>query len=140
MSDYYIIAKGSDYPEKYCPSIKFVGEAILQLSEQHPDKIFTRIRCDDWFKKKENEYISKPISEISEEQYLYALNCLPPLNWCHHNGVEIFNMSEFQFGRVTTQYAKHQGQYYLKYVVHNDKNTYFSTEVIQNFNQMQNAN
>lgn len=64
--------------------------------------------------------------EIDEAQYFEALNCLPPLKWCTVHGVEMFCMSEMDWGSLTAQYAfdRSTGKYFTKTVDVLDSSTW----------------
>ena len=53
----------------------------------------------------EASYITPP-ETVSEENFHYALNCLPPMRWGRWVGVESCRMSEFYTGNITTIYAR----------------------------------
>ena len=59
----------------------------------------------------EKTYI-KPWEEITEEQYDYWLNVLPPQKWLTVGGVSIFRMIEFQISNITLHVAKYEGRYF----------------------------
>lgn len=66
----------------------------------------------DWIKNKEDDvYINKWV-EISEDDYMDALECLPPQKWQTVDGVNFFQMSEHTTGNITAHYAVHKGKYY----------------------------
>ena len=56
-------------------------------------------------KAEESAYI-KPWTEITQEQWTEALEVLPPEKWLTVNGVELFRMSEYTTGNITTHYAR----------------------------------
>lgn len=82
------------------------------------------------------EYLSKPLMEVTEEDFDEMLNCLPPMRWHKDEyGIEKFLMSEFMCGPVTAQYASRNGKYYTKYVNAFDKLTWIRLETIDIFEQ-----
>lgn len=48
----------------------------------------------------------KPVSEIREADYWYALEVLPPVGWKSSRGVESFKMSERLCGNITSIFAQ----------------------------------
>lgn len=51
-----------------------------------------------------------PVSEISLEQFEYALNVLPPVAWIHSRGAQSFKISERTAGCVTAIYVEMRGR------------------------------
>lgn len=49
---------------------------------------------------------------ITKEQYTYALEVLPPVNWVQHKGASTFAMSEHLSGEMTSIYAYVDKQYF----------------------------
>jgi hypothetical protein len=49
--------------------------------------------------------MAQPPTRITEEQFDYALNVLPPDNFASGGGFTSFTMCEFQTGPYTNQYA-----------------------------------
>lgn len=77
------------------------------------------------FKEKEKEaYLSRPMREITEEEFNYYMNILPPLHWVTKNGVEEFCMREMFSSTFTNQYARAGNKYYAKYVDAADETTW----------------
>jgi hypothetical protein len=61
--------------------------------------------ADEFIAESEKAMTTDPV-EITEEQYEYALEVLPPCDWQHGNGNQSFYMSEFYSGDVTTFYVR----------------------------------
>lgn len=74
-------------------------------------------------------YLDQPVTETTEENFLDMLNCLPPMKWCTHNGVEMFCMSEMLTGTYTSQYARFKDKYYTKLVDITDKGTWINNYI-----------
>lgn len=73
-----------------------------------PWDVYYKFLCD-WQEKN----VITPFTEISEEFYYEALECLPPLRW--HDlapDVNVFFCSEMTTGTITACYIKHQGRYF----------------------------
>lgn len=52
------------------------------------------------------------VSEITEEDFLYALNVLPPVGWRTAHGGEVFRISERTAGVVTAIFVAMQGRFF----------------------------
>ena len=50
--------------------------------------------------------------EITEDQFDYALEVLPPEDFVVRNGASTFKMCEYTSGRITAIYASIRGRYY----------------------------
>ncbi|MDJ0747187.1 MAG: DUF1419 domain-containing protein [Xenococcaceae cyanobacterium MO_167.B27] len=75
------------------------GETEEQVRKRYPDAI--RIKFDEAWAIKEEAGITEP-EEISEEEFDYLLNVLPPIgHWWSYDS-ECFKMSERTFGKITT--------------------------------------
>ena len=84
------------------------------------------------FEKKQRERVlSLPVHETTEEEFYAHLEMLPPLKWGTINGVEMFCMSEFDFGPYTTQYARVNGKHYCATVDYFDKSTWIHNRLPQ---------
>lgn len=75
------------------PNMKVVGETEL-------DALFAEHEAN----------MCGNIQEISEEDWDYALNVLPPLRWTHELGVEVFAISEATSGCMHSWYARLNGR------------------------------
>lgn len=59
-------------------------------------------------------YTTQP-EQISKEDYMDGLECLPPMQWGRWDGVESFRFSEFYSGNITTIYARTSNGMYWKF-------------------------
>ena len=97
---------------------------------EHTEKILSgEIAPMTWeeFGKLQRDYwLSKEAQEITEEQFEYALNVLPPLNWKNYEDYSTFFMQEFMTSTFTEQYYhdKRSGKYYCALVDICDKSTW----------------
>lgn len=66
---------------------------------------------DEFVTESEKAMTTGPV-EITEEQYEYALEVLPPCDWQHGPGTQSFYMSEFYSGDVTTFYVRLNKRHY----------------------------
>lgn len=104
--------------------IDYPCEQFEQYLKSAKAKNYKVVTWDFFVKMQKDFYISRPLEEITEEQYNDCLNCLPPLKWCTINGVEMFCMSEMWTGTYTNQYAKFGEKYYTKMADCMDKSTW----------------
>lgn len=68
----------------------------------------------DEIDKRDYEGIEGLSVEITEEEYDYSLEVLPPLKWNRNKG--IFYMMEFLTGDLTTKLIKDKDKYYAEVV------------------------
>lgn len=83
-----------------CP---WTGQTKEDLLAEEPDLQF--LEWEEFSERVERNTVTEP-QEITEEQFLEALNCLPPLNWHISPNFECFHMSEFLVENYTATYAK----------------------------------
>lgn len=50
--------------------------------------------------------------EINEDEWMDALECLPPQKWQTVDGVNIFRMCEYTTGNITSHYARTEERYF----------------------------
>lgn len=60
---------------------------------------------DSFIGLQEAYYTTDPV-RITECAFNAALECLPPMRWGFHEGLESFRMTEFYSGRITSIYAR----------------------------------
>lgn len=60
----------------------------------------------------QDKHLIGQFTEISEEDYDEALECLPPQKWETVDGVNIFRMSEYTTGNITCHYTRYNGKHY----------------------------
>lgn len=53
-----------------------------------------------------------PFEEVSEERFLFALECLPPVRWTRFIGGEYFFISEAQYSSIHSCYVRIGQKYY----------------------------
>lgn len=53
----------------------------------------------------EEEY-NKPWEEITEERWLWAFECLPPVAWSNSGVIEVFRMSEYLVANYTDHFIR----------------------------------
>lgn len=130
MTDYFIMRKGSQHPWSYAKTLEQAQVALAKVKAEYPQDEAWLKDADEYMAEKEASYLSQPLQEITGEAWFYALEVLPPMQWHHSQGVELFCMSEFTDGNVTTQYAKAGERYFCKPVSFNRRETYITPELI----------
>src|SRR5215831_8661644 len=78
------------------------NEDLEQIRTRYPKAEFGDF--DLIYRQTEESYKTEPV-EISEAEYIRALEVLPPLGWNSAKGVESFKMSERLYGIITSIYA-----------------------------------
>jgi Protein of unknown function (DUF1419) len=139
MTNYVIIEEGSKWPWTISKSYDAACTVVSTLLAD--GRKSTVIEFDRWQAEHEAEYLNTPVAEITEERWYEMLEVLPPLGWTRDSqGVELFCMSEFTDGRITTQFAHIQtssndpmgttDRYFEKSVRFGDKSTYITRDNI----------
>ena len=100
------------------------AKKFLAYAEQDKKTDYKIMPYGDFEAAKRNHYLSRPVSEITEDEFHEALNVLPPVNWVTINGVNEFCMSERLTGNFTGQYGRSNGKFYHKIVEMYDKTTW----------------
>jgi hypothetical protein len=114
---------GIEYVEYTSPCFEFptpptISEYLAILNKSREPDSSEFIICDleelkIFTSKIEAEKFIKPWVEITSNEWYEALNCLPPEKWLTVKGVNIFRMSEYYTGNITTHYAR-LGEKYFK--------------------------
>lgn len=124
------------------PTRDVATEALAKLQAERPDEFAgaSVLTYDDWHSQMESELLADGIKEIDNEDYWYALEVLPPLQWHSADGVTRFCMSEFTRGNITNQYASIScdgvERYFVKPVRFNDRSTYITTDDIREYDEL----
>ena len=84
-------------------------ETIEQLAVRYPGVFVDTM--DNAIDRQDNAMKSPP-KEISEGQFIEALECLPPMGWVRMGSTESFKMGEFTCGRITGIYARLGERYF----------------------------
>jgi len=85
------------------------NETLAQIRIRYPEAEIGEWK--DIYRAAENSCKTEP-QEITEAQYIYALEVLPPVCWKNAKGVESFKMSERFYGNVTAIYARLGKRYF----------------------------
>ena len=90
-----------------CPWTKQTKEDLLA-----EDPTLEFLEWEEFSKRVDQNTVTEP-KEITQEQFLEALNCLPPLNWYLTASFECFHMSEFLVSHYTATYARSKGRFFM---------------------------
>ena len=85
-----------------------------------------KIAGAETFEELRDAYYTTAPEQITESDFLNALNVLPPMRWGRWLGVESFRISELYSGNITTIYARTPDGQYWKF----RDNAYMSGEDI----------
>ena len=85
-------------------------QTFAQVVSQYPDVI--KISLERAAALHDAVYLDEPIKRITEEDWDYALNVLPPMKWRNGSGAETFMMSERLSGDITRIYTRIGDEYF----------------------------
>ncbi|MDD4937136.1 MAG: hypothetical protein PHT60_15340 [Acidiphilium sp.] len=85
------------------------GRTLAELAEEYPGVV---LGDEDSFIEQQERALSTDPKEITETQFMDALEMLPPLHWMNHGAGESFKCPEFIAGNITTIYARLNGRYW----------------------------
>ncbi len=90
----------------------YSGKTLDEYRAEYPDM---RVMCwDEYIVQHEACFKSAP-KEITEEQFFYALEVLPPDNWVRGDDCESFKMCERTTGSITGIYARIGRKFFQMY-------------------------
>ena len=87
----------------------YSGETLEQIRLRYPGA--TLGEWDDVYAEAEASCKTEPV-EINEDEFLRALNVLPPVRWTQRSDSESFKISERLYGSITAIYARLGNRYY----------------------------
>ena len=87
----------------------YSGETLEQIRLRYPGAALGE--WDDVYAETEASRKTEPI-EIKEDEFLKALNVLPPVKWTRRSDSESFKISERLYGSITAIYARIGDRYY----------------------------
>ena len=93
---------------------RVIGRYTGMTKEQLCAQMKTELQVTDretFAKMLDDSYVTDP-KPITEERFQEALECLPPLQWGRHLGVESFRFMERYTGNITSIYARIGDQYW----------------------------
>lgn len=117
----------AEYAEKYGNDNKY----WLDRLEEAKKKEYVVMTMGEFERIQREKTLALPVREVTEEDWDYALGVLPPEKWCRISGVEMFCMSEFDYGVYTSQYARVGGKYYTATVDYFDQSTWIHNRLPQ---------
>lgn len=103
----------------------------LRRAEEMKNTKYGVMLMSEFFRIQREKVLSRPVVEITEKDFYDHLNVLPPLKWGTINGVEMFCMSEFDFGVYTGQYAMVGDKFYCATVDYFDQSTWIHNRLPQ---------
>lgn len=114
-----------------CPQMADEWNRGIRRAEETLSQGFEAVTHDEYYEREKKRIVTGEIHEITAEQYDYALNVLPPLNWVHNEKCSYFFMSERWTLSFTNQYYhdKETGKYYEKMVDLYDKSTWIGANL-----------
>jgi hypothetical protein len=118
--DFYLTREGA---EECLPQVQ------EQYAKEYPD--LKVMAFDEYYALKRAKLLADPLVEITEEQWMYALEVLPPEQWhTDPQGVNKFLMCEHYTGTFTTQYARWKKRYFSRMVDAADRTTWITADSI----------
>lgn len=84
-------------------------ETLEQLAVRYPGVMLGD--ADEVMSQRESMLTTAP-EQITEEQFMDALEALPPEGWIRANGGESFKFAEYYSGRITSIYARDGATYW----------------------------
>lgn len=95
------------------PLVSTYGTPLEQLREEYPAVVLIPLsKALELMKAQaEKEFVTDAVV-ISEEDFDYALNVLPPRNWVRKAGEQSFKCSEMTYGHYTQIYARIGDKHY----------------------------
>ncbi len=87
----------------------YSGETLEKIRLRHPDAALGE--WDDVYAEIEASCKTEPIA-ISADEFLKALNVLPPVRWTQRSDSESFKILERLYGSITAIYARIEDRYY----------------------------
>lgn len=87
----------------------YSGETLDEIRARYPD---ARLMDDDEYNRIHAAYWTSEPVEITEDEYVDALEALPPLQWRRGDYAETFKMSEFLSGSITGIYCRLGRRYF----------------------------
>ena len=87
----------------------YSGEILEQIRLRYPGAALGE--WDDVYAEAEASCKTEPV-EIMEDEFLKALNVLPPVRWTQRSDSESFKISERLYGSITAIYARLGNRYY----------------------------
>ena len=110
----YVYLEGSKYAKTIIDKDTLICPWTAQTKEdllaEEPDLEF--LEWEEFSKRVDKNTVTEP-QEITKEEFLEALNCLPPLHWYVTSTFECFHMSEFLVSHYTATYAHTAHRFFM---------------------------
>ncbi|PZP74251.1 MULTISPECIES: hypothetical protein [Delftia] len=93
---------------------RVIGRYTRMTKEELSSRMKTELLVterDTFSRMQDDSYVTEP-RLITEERFQEAFECLPPLRWETHQGVESFRFMEHSCGDITTIFARTGHQYW----------------------------
>lgn len=86
------------------------GQTLEEVRERYPD--VQVMEANDAVDAIEDGLIDDEVTEITEQQFIEALEAMPPMKWKRYSDAESFMMVERLYGSVTSIYVRVGDRYY----------------------------
>ena len=103
--DFAVAVPGEHYIWNLYATRAEAEKVVEELKQDMPDRPYTVIDDIPAFFNAARDGFLKPAAAINAEIFDDALNVLPPMQWHHAGGCELFCIMEFTFDDVTDQYG-----------------------------------
>lgn len=100
------------------------GNTLEEIRERYPDA--QQMSLEEAKEALESNLIGDP-ERISKEQFIEALEVLPPESWRNCGETESFKMSEYFYGNITSIYVRIGNEYFS----FNDRGTLSHDDIIR---------
>jgi hypothetical protein len=91
------------------------NQTVKEIRNRYPEKKIEVLPYKEVIRRIEAltlEKLTGPIQEITEEDFEFALNCLPPEKWEQHGDWNAFRMSEYLIGSITMHYIQVKNKFF----------------------------
>ena len=124
------IALYSEYAKIYPSDSKYWNYKVDRTSKIL-EQGFLVLSSDEFQAKVREHFLSQPIREITSEDFYYALNVLPPINWVMYDDYEMLHISEADYDFYHAQYYhnKKTGKFYTCISDVYDKSTWIDKRI-----------
>jgi len=103
--DFAVAVPGEHYVWNVYATRGEAEKVVEELKQDMPDRPYAVIDDIPAFFNAARDGFLKPAAATSAEIFDDALNVLPPMQWHHAGGCELFCISEFTYDDVTDQYG-----------------------------------
>ena len=103
--DFAVAVPGETYVYNLYATRGEAEKVVEELKQERPERPYVVIDDIPAFFNAARDGFLKPAAATSAEIFDDALNVLPPMQWHHAGGVELFCICEFTFDDVTDQFG-----------------------------------